>query len=162
MSTKEEIAKTLAKLSKSIQNRFELPGSMKSLQDSLETLKRGATHSGVNPQPTGSQNSDINLSASFGAEPPPLKKRKPDNDFELEDEEEDADIEPTGKLVNLSEAGAASLETAFGSKLQKENRKLKTTKNGIPDSRWIRCPKIDTVVAANISPATKKADRAAS
>jgi len=162
MSTNEEIAKTLAELSKSVQNLSELPGSVKSLQDELETLKRGATHSGVNPQPTGSQYSDVDLSAGFGVEPPPPKKRKPDDDLELDDEEEDADIEPTGQLVNLSEAGAAFLETAFGSKLQNENRKLKATKNGVPDSRWIRCPKIDAVVAANVSPATKKADRAAS
>ena len=92
MSTNEEIAKTLAELSKSVQNLSELPGSMKSLQDKLETLKRGATHSGVNPQPTGSQYSDVDLSAGFGIEPPPPKKRKPDDDLELDDEEEDADI----------------------------------------------------------------------
>ena len=54
------------------------------------------------------------------------------------------------------------LEMAFGSKLQNDSRKLKATKNGVPDSRWIRCPKIDAVVAANVSPGAKKADRAAS
>ena len=54
------------------------------------------------------------------------------------------------------------LETAFGSKLLNDNRKLKATKNEIPDFCWIRCPKIYAVVAANVSQSAKKADRAAS
>ena len=63
MSTNEEIAKTLAELSKSVRNLSELPGSVKSQQDELEMLKYGATQSGVNPQPTGLQYSEVDLSA---------------------------------------------------------------------------------------------------
>ena len=126
-------------------------------------LKHGATHSGLNPQPTGSQHSDIDLGAGLGLEIPPPKKQKTDDKVEVEDEEaDDADIEPTGQLIDLSEAGAAFLETAFVSKLLNDNRKLKATKNGISDSCWIRCPKIDVVVAANVSPSAKKANRAVS
>ena len=163
MSSNEEITKSLAELSNSVKTLSKLPDSVKSLQDEIETLKRGATYSGVNPQPTGSQHSDMDLSTGLGLEPPPQKKQKSDDDVEVEDEEpDDADIEPTGQLVDLSEAGAAFLEMAFGSKLLNDNRKLKATKNGILDSHWIRCPKIDVVVAANMSPGAKKADRAAS
>ena len=117
----------------------------------------------MNPQPTGSQHSDIDLGAGLGLETPPPKKQKTDDDVEVEDEEaDDADIEPTGQLVDLSEAGVAFLETVFGSTLLNDNRKFKATKNRILDSRWIRCFKIEAVVAANVSPSAKKADRTAS
>ena len=83
--------------------------------------------------------------------------------MKVEDEEpDDMDIELTGQLVDLSEASMVFLEMAFGSKLLKDNRKFVATMNGIPDSHWIRCPKIDAAVAANVSPSVKKADRAES
>ena len=82
----------------------------------------------MNPQPLSLQHSDVDLSAGLSLEPPPLKKQKPNDNVEVENEEpEDADIEPTGQLVDLSEADAAFLEMAFGSKLLNDNRKLKAT-----------------------------------
>ena len=95
MSSNEEIAKTLAELSDSAKTLSKLPDSVKSMQDEIAMLKRESTHCGLNPpQPTGSQHSDIDLSAGLGLEPPLQKKRKPDKD--VEEEPDDADIEPTG------------------------------------------------------------------
>ena len=60
-----------------------------------------------------------------------------------EDEEaDDVGVEPTGKMVDLSEAGTAFLKMVFGSKFLNDNRELKTTKNGILDSHWIRRPRL--------------------
>ena len=63
--------------------------------------------------------------------------------------------------ISMDTPSPPSISMAFGFKLLNDNRKLKATENGIPDSRWIRCPKIDAVVAANVSLSVKKAYRAA-
>lgn len=85
MSSNEEIAKTLIKLYDSAKSLSVLLSSIKSIQDKIVMLKCSATHSGLNPRPTGSQHSDIRC------------QQKPNNDVEVEDEEpDDADIELTG------------------------------------------------------------------
>ena len=150
LMTNEDVVKALASLAKSVE----------SIQDDIVTLKRGPTHSGVNPQLTSSQQSYIGSAGSQDDNPPPHKKTRVDTD---EDEDDLDNIEePAGQLVTLSEAATAFLEASFSSKLSNDNRKAKTNKHGIPDSRWTRCPKIDAMVAANVSPAAKKSDRAAS
>ena len=75
---------------------------------------------------------------------------------------DEGELELTGQLVTLSEGAATFLKAAFSVKLRNDTRKAKANKNGIPDSRWIRCPKMEAVVAANISPGMKRADRLAS
>jgi len=70
--------------------------------------------------------------------------------------------EPHGPLVPLSEEAAAFLETTFASKLDNATRVSKAKGHGIPDSRWIRCPKMDSVVSTNVSAGARTADRAAS
>ena len=62
------------------------------------------------------------------------------------------------ELVTLSDEGATFLEAAFGSKLDNNSRKAKAKAQGIPNSRWIRCAKIDPVVSANVPPAARTAD----
>ena len=47
-------------------------------------------------------------------------------------------------------------------KLDNNARKAKAKANGTPDSRWIQCAKLDPVVSANVSAATRTADRASS
>ena len=124
-------------------------------------LKGGATHSGVSLQQTGSQCSEL-ADLGAGLQLPPPKRSRADEDEELEEvDEEDyeIDLEPSGQFVTLSDATATFLEVAFSAKLCNNKRKTKAT---IPDSRWIRCPKIDAVVAANVSPAAQKVDRGVS
>ena len=65
-------------------------------------------------------------------------------------------------LVTLSDAASAFLEATFKSKLENKARVAKAKGQGTPDSRWIRCAKIDPVVTANVPPAARTADRAAS
>ena len=109
MSSNEEIVKTPAELSNSVKSLSKLPDSVKSIQDEIVMLKCGATYSGLNPQPTSSQHSDIDISAGLGLKPPLPKKRKPNDNMEIKDEEpEYVDIELTGHLVNLSEAAQCS------------------------------------------------------
>ena len=62
----------------------------------------------------------------------------------------------------LSEEASGFLEVAFKSKLDNASRKTKATKFGIPDSRWIRCLKLDPVVVANVAKEAERNDRAAS
>ena len=80
---------------------------------------------------------------------------------ELEDDGEPQD-EVEDQLVTLSEAASAFLEMAFKSKIDNSVRRTKIKKFGIPDSRWTRCPKIDTVVSANISRDAERTDRTTS
>jgi len=81
---------------------------------------------------------------------------KPNDEDEEEEIINEGDLELTDQLVTLSEGGTTFLEVAFSTKLKNDSRKSKATKNGIPDSRWTRCPKMDAVVVANISSGMKK------
>ena len=148
MSNNEELSKTVENLAVSVQ----------SIQDQLKTLSRGVTHSGTNLQSgSGLQNSSTDTDT--GLNPPPTKKTR------LEDEEGDSEEEvdvDKGPLIPLSEAAAAFLETAFNKKLDNQSRVAKAKGNGTPDSRWIRCAQLDPVVSANLPPAARMADRAAS
>ena len=82
MSNKEEITKTLAELSDSVKSLSKLSDSVKSIQDEIAMLKHGAIHSGLNPQPTGLQHSDIDLGAGLGPETPPPKNQKTNDNVE--------------------------------------------------------------------------------
>ena len=84
------------------------------------------------------------------------------DDEEAETEELEDSDEPHGPLVPLSEAAAAFLETTYGTKLDNATRVSKAKGQGIPDSQWIRCPKLDSVVSPNVLLAAKSANRAAS
>ena len=151
MATSEELAKNLETLTESV----------KSIQDKLVTLERGATHSGTDPLQAGSgmQHSSTDLA---GLNPPPSKKTRVEEEEVISDEElEDTDASH-GPLVTLSEAAAAFLEAAFSTKLDNNARKAKGKTNGTPDSRWIQCAKLDPVVSANVSAAARTADRASS
>ena len=149
----EDLAKILAALSE----------SMKSMWDELSSLKCGTTQIGITLPSTGSQHSDLDFGAGSSFNPPPLKRSKTDEEVEDEDEPlDEGDLELTGQLVTLSQGAATFLKAAFSAKLKNENRKAKATKNGIPDSRWTRCPIMDAVVAANIPPGAKRADKSAS
>ena len=130
----------------------DLSESVKAIKAELETLKRGATYSGSEPR-TRTQDSAIEP----GQDPPPAKRPRNDADSDVEEEGE-AD----SPLVPLSEAANAYLESAFKTKLDNSSRKSKATKFGTPDSRWIRCPKIDAVVIANVAKEAERNDRAAS
>ena len=88
--------------------------------------------------------------------PATKKRRKDENDSEEEDRDEDS------LLIPLSEDTSAYLETAFKLKLDNTSRKTKATKFRIPDSQWICCPKIDAVVAANMSKESKRSNQTAS
>ena len=150
----EELAKSLVTLSESV----------KSMQEELSTLKRRATQTGATLLSTGLQHSDFDFDASSSSNSPPHKMSKADDEGKDDEEEviDKGELELIGQLVTLSEGAATFLEAAFNAKLRNDTRKAKATKNRIPDSRWTRCPKMDAMVAANISPGTKRADRSVS
>ena len=121
MATSEELAKNLETLSESI----------KSIQDKLATLERGATHSGADPQQSGS-GTQYSSSDLAGLNPPPNKKaRHEDEESNSDEEAEDIDASQ-GPLVTLSEAAAAFLEAVFSRKLDNNSRKAKAKANGTP------------------------------
>ena len=130
----------------------DLSESVKAIKAELEMLKCGATYSGSEPR-TSMQDSIIEP-----GQDPPLAKR-PRNDVDSDAEEEG---EADSPLVPLSEAPNAYLESAFKLKLDNSSRKSKATKFETPDSRWIRCPKMDTAVIANVANEAERNDRAAS
>ena len=125
-------------------------------------LKRGTTHSGLNPQSSsGTQQSDGNDLA--GDNLPPGKKPRIEEEEDPATDEESEEWEDTQvPLLTLSDAASAFLETTFGSKLDNKARVAKAKGQGTPNSRWIRCAKIDPVVTANVPPTVRTADRAAS
>ena len=147
----EELAKTIQTLTESV----------KSIQDDLSTLKCGAIHNGSDPQSSGTQQSNTDVVASDDT--PPSKKPRVDKVESATNEEDLEDGEDAQTpLVMLSEAASAFLEAAFGAKLENKTRVAKAKAQGTPDSRWIRCAKIDPVVMANVPPAARTADRTAS
>jgi len=149
MATNEELAKNFKTLSECV----------KTIQDKMVTLERGATHSGADPLQSGPGTQHSSTDPA-GLSPPPRKKTRLEDEVVISNEEtEDTDVSQ-GPLVMLSEAAAAFLETAFSMKLDNNAQKVKA--NGIPDLRWIQCAKLDSVVSANVLTAAKTADRASS
>jgi len=114
----------------------------------------------ANPQsPSGTQQSSTDVVASDNV-PPSKKSRVDEEEIVTDDEEQEGSEDVQASLVSLSETASAFLEAAFGTKLENKTRVAKA--QATPDSRWIRCTKIDLVVMANILPAAEMADRAAS
>ena len=62
----------------------------------------------------------------------------------------------------MSEEAAAFIETAFKTGLKNSGRVERAEKYRIPDSRWLKCPKLDPTVEATIPMNSQRADRAAS
>ena len=48
------------------------------------------------------------------------------------------------------------------SKLDNATRKACATKFGLPESCWLRCPKLDAVISSTVPSGTRRADHAAS
>ena len=103
-----------------------------------------AIQNGSNPQSSAStQQSDASILT--GDDPPPGKKARTEEE-DLATDNKPVDWEDSqAPLVALSDAASAFLETTFGSKLDNKTRVAK--RQGTPDSQWIRCMKIDQVVA---------------
>ena len=147
MANNEDLVKAIATLSKSVE----------SIKDELTTLKKGGPmQSGTDPQSSGLQYSNTTASDN----PPPSMKLETGDEEDATNDEMD-EIEEN-ELVTLSDEAATFLEAVFGSKLDNNSRKAKAKAQGVPNSRWIRCAKIDPVVSANVPPAARTADRAAS
>ena len=95
----------------------------------------------------------------------PAKKRKRSSEDDSESEEEDEDLKPGDtdtELYQLSEVAGAFIETTFKSKLDNATRKARATKYGVPESRWLKCPKLDPVISTTVSMSARRADRSAS
>ena len=72
---------------------------------------------------------------------------EPVTDEEEEDEDvENGELETQQNLYELSEEATAFIETVFVSKLDNATRKARATKFGLPESLWLRCPKLDLVL----------------
>ena len=72
---------------------------------------------------------------------------------------EDPDNEGDGLPLQISEEGQAFLEATFGSRLEFATRKAKLAKYGTPDSIWLKCPELCSVVAATLSKDAVKEDK---
>ena len=93
-----------------------------------------------------------------------MKKRKtttegdgiePFSDDDVEDEDdENGDPETQQNLYELSEKAGAFIEMAFVSKVDNATRKARGNKFGLPESRWLRCPRLDPVVSSTVPPGT--------
>ena len=92
MADSKDLKKTLETLSSSV----------KSIQDELATLKRGATHSGTDPQQSGS---GMQLSSTdvAGLNPPPKRIKVDEEEANSDEEAEDFDA-TQGPLVPISES----------------------------------------------------------
>ena len=86
---------------------------------------------------------------------PQKRTRLEDDEVISNDKVEDNDASQ-GPLVPISEAVAAFLEAAFSMKLDNNTRKAKAKADGIPDSCWIQCAKLDSVVSVNVSAAAAR------
>ena len=120
---------------------------------------REVTRSDTSNSRAGSQGSDTVSGKG------PAKKRKRSSEDDSESEEEDEDLEPGDtdtELYQLSEAAGAFIETTFKSKLDNATRKARATKYGVPESRWLKCPKLDPVISTTVSTSARRADRSAS
>jgi len=142
----EETKKTFAALCSSVD----------AMKAEIATLKNGATNSGINP--AGSQDSDI----VSGTNPPNKRRRTTSEDASDSEEEEPLRGTGSAKLVEVSEEAAAFIETAFKTKIKNSDRIERAEKFGVPDSRWLKCPELDPVVAATIPTTSQRVDRAAS
>ena len=146
----EELKKTIETLSASI----------KALQAGLLMLKRDreVTCSDNNSQ-AGSQSSDI----VSGNGPAKKRKRTSEDESKSEDEDEEFDAGDTEtELYQLSKAAGAFIETTFKSKLDNATRKACATKYGVPESRWLKYPKLDPVISTTVSMSARRADQSAS
>ena len=149
-------------------NVKSLAKNIKAMQAEITMLKSEVTRSDNSNSLAGSHRSDL-----VSGIPPGANKRKTTSegdDFEpvTDDEEEEDEDDENGKpetqqnLYKLSEEATAFIETAFVSKLDNATRKARATKFGLPESRWLRCPKLDPVVSSTVLSGTRRADRAAS
>ena len=62
------------------------------------------------------------------------------------DKEDDASV-----IYQLSDEGKAFLESAFASRLKYQTRQSKVAKYGMPDTKWLQCPKLSPMVEATLS-----------
>ena len=128
--------------------------SVKAMQAEMVTLKSEVTHSDKNSR-AGSQNSVI-----VSSNGPMRKRTAPEEESNTDDDDDDDDDDDgsndemeddaESELYQLSEEAGAFIETAFKSKLDNTTRKARATKFGVPDSRWLKCPKLDPVVSTTI------------
>ena len=92
------------------------------------------------------------------------KRTTPEEESDTDDDggndEIEGDVE--SELYQLSEETGAFIETAFKSKLDNTTRKMWATKFGVPNSWWLKCPKLDPVISITIPLAACRADRSAS
>ena len=97
MASNEELQKTLQILSTSV----------KSIQDELTTLKRGAIQNGADLQQSGSskQSSSTDLA---GLTLPPQKRTRQEDDEGISDDEVEDNDTSQGPVVPISEVAAAS------------------------------------------------------
>ena len=93
---------------------------------------------------------------------PPQKRTRQEDDEGISDDEVEDNDTSQGPVVPISEVAAAFLEAAFSMKLDNNARKAKAKADGIPDSCWIQCAKLDSLVSANVSSAARATDSASS
>ena len=118
------------------------------------------THSDNNSQ-SGSQYRDLVSSNGQAKKRRRILEEQSESESDGEDGEFEQNVTDT-ELYQLLEAGRAFIETKFKSKLDNSTRKAHATRYGVPDSRWLKCPKLDLVISTTVSMSACRADRSAS
>ena len=140
-----------------LKKTIDVSASVKTIQTDLLALKKDR-------EVTRSDTSNLQGSDTVSGNGP-AKKRKRSSEDDNESEEEDKDLKPGDtdtELYQLSEAAGAFIEMTFKSKLDNATSKASATKYGVPESMWLKCPKLDPVISTTVSTSAHRADRSAS
>ena len=92
----------------------------------------------------------------------PRKRKIPGEEAGSSDDENPlTDEEEGGTTFSLSEEGDAFIEAAFKSRLDNDSRGKKKAKLGLPDSKWLKSPELDSFIASTIPKDVTRADSTA-
>ena len=135
----------------------ELLATVKSLQADMAEIKSGAT--GGNNPPTDQPGRATLPLVGSDASGNPRKRRLSGEETDSSDGEVDDEGDDT--RFRLSEEGEAFIEAAFKSRLNDTARGKKKAKLGLPESKWLESPQLDSVIATSIPKDVVKADSTA-
>ena len=134
----------------------ELLKTVSTLKNDVSELRRANNDKGNSrKQPRDSEASGNQLVSCDGGLP--YEYEGSDNN-PISDAEDHKSFEAT-EWFKLSVEGESFLETVFPSKMEYAMRKMKLAKYEQPDSRWIRCPELGSVVEGILSNEALKQDK---
>ena len=143
-----------------------LAKNVKAMQAMISILKCEVIRGDNGNSPAGLQWSDLAPGIPLAAKRKTTKSEgdnfEPITDDKAEEEDdENGKLETQQNFYKLLDEAGAFIETVFVSKLN-TTRKVHATKIGLPQSCWLRCPKLNLVVSSTVPPGTRHVDHATS